>query len=137
MPTLVVTILGVRGAKSVDLLSKSDIYVTVTWGDVTKQTKTIDNNNDPDFNEEMKLTVGSSVFPTITIEVFDADPVTKDDSLGKVRVPITGLKKGIANTQWLSYNAETKSSTVGFTLLAKDFGEDPIDVKTAPEVDKK
>mmetsp|Transcript_181436 Transcript_181436/g.441459 ORF Transcript_181436/g.441459 Transcript_181436/m.441459 type:complete len:814 (-) Transcript_181436:273-2714(-) len=69
----------------------SDPYVMVSVGDRRLFTATIENNLDPVWNsDELSLRLGGAEEP-LTLEVFDSDLLTFDDSLGKAVVDVGTL----------------------------------------------
>ena len=92
-------------AKDPSLLGKkktSDPYAVIYWGgEKLADTKVIDNNLNPKWNEIFKFKVGSnrmaqllcqdSKYKTIDIVVFDKDRLSKDEPLGTVSIPTNNL----------------------------------------------
>lgn len=60
--TLKLKIYGIRDVRAVDLNGKSDPYVVIKVGKQRKQTKTIKNTLNPDYNEGFYLLNNSDVY---------------------------------------------------------------------------
>jgi len=80
----------------------SDPYAVIYWGgEKLADTKVIDNNLNPKWNEIFRFKVGSnrmaqllrqdSKYKTIDIVVFDKDRLTKDEPLGTVSIPTNDM----------------------------------------------
>lgn len=76
-----------------DALSESDPYAVAKLGTQTMTTKTIQNNNEPEWNETLMLNVPSLREP-LSIHVFDSDCTKKDDLLGEATVDLSVLEAG-------------------------------------------
>jgi len=72
-----------------DLLS-SDPYVVATLGAQSKQTRVINRNLNPVWNEELTLSVPSPPQP-LKVQVFDKDVFSADDSMGEAEVDLNPL----------------------------------------------
>lgn len=95
----------------------SDPYAVIYWGGEKEgDTKTIDNDLNPKWNETFKFKVGSKRMPqllrrdskykTIDIVIFDKDKLSKDESLGSISIPTNnfvdyGMSQTIA-AKWYS-----------------------------------
>merc|ERR1712023_34553 len=79
------------GLKDEDTWGQSDPYCVVEVDDVKKRTKTVDNNHDPVWNEELTLGVFKEHMDTnIKFGVWDDDH-GGDEELGEVFVPLSGV----------------------------------------------
>ncbi|OIW01979.1 hypothetical protein TanjilG_14010 [Lupinus angustifolius] len=73
--------LAIRDART------SDPYVVVHFGDQKLKTRVIKNNCDPEWNEELTLSVGNVETP-IQLTVYDKDTFSVDDKMGDAEVDI-------------------------------------------------
>ncbi|KMZ64034.1 hypothetical protein ZOSMA_389G00070 [Zostera marina] len=80
--------------KGIDLVSRdtrtSDPYVVLTIGDQKVQTKVKKGTLNPEWNEELTLTISDPTIP-ITLEVYDKDTVSTDDKMGDAEIDIQAL----------------------------------------------
>ncbi|KAL3700745.1 hypothetical protein R1sor_018767 [Riccia sorocarpa] len=79
---LSVTVVKAHHLKNKDLLGKSDPYVMLRVGDSTRQTKTIMNNLNPEWNETLNIPVDDPDTESLDITVYDWDKVGSHDKLG-------------------------------------------------------
>lgn len=84
-----------------------DPYVTVKVGDWERRTATIDNTQEPVFNEEFvfdEMTYWDAA--NVTVTLWDSDKVTKDDQIGSADLNLLPIKSLIATD-----NAPTPTPT--------------------------
>ncbi|KAH7675524.1 putative Ca2+-dependent phospholipid-binding protein [Dioscorea alata] len=90
----VVGLLKVRVLRGVNLVSRdssgSDPYLMVTMGDQKLKTSVKKSNVNPEWNEDLTLSVAEPVDP-IKLEVFDKDTFTRDDKMGEAEFSIQPL----------------------------------------------
>nr|XP_055028412.1 cytosolic phospholipase A2 zeta-like [Misgurnus anguillicaudatus] len=80
--------------KSYDYLSEADCYVILnlpTASARTYRTKTIDNNNNPVWNETFHFRLQSNVKNILELQVYDNDPCMRDDHIATVLFDINNL----------------------------------------------
>ena len=93
-----------------DLIGKSDPYAVIKYGEQQFQTDTVRNSREPKWDYELELNVPESHYTEVSFQVFDADKIGKDKSLGAVNIsvaelaglteaegrwyPLTGVKSG-------------------------------------------
>ncbi|CAN1297223.1 Protein C2-DOMAIN ABA-RELATED 7 [Linum perenne] len=65
----------------------SDPYVVLTLGKQKFKTKVVKNNCNPEWNEELTLSIRDTNFP-ILLTVYDKDTLTADDKMGEVNIDI-------------------------------------------------
>ncbi|CAI0383356.1 unnamed protein product [Linum tenue] len=65
----------------------SDPYVVLTLAQQKLKTKVVKNNCNPDWNEELTLSIRDTNFP-ILLTVFDKDTLTADDKMGEVNIDL-------------------------------------------------
>ncbi|GAB4828752.1 Protein C2-DOMAIN ABA-RELATED 7 [Ancistrocladus abbreviatus] len=65
----------------------SDPYVLVTMGTQKLKTRTVKDNCNPEWNDELTLAVSDPDAP-ITLMVYDKDTFTKDDKMGEANIDI-------------------------------------------------
>ena len=71
-------------------LDKPDPYVKISTGYCTAQTKVINDNLNPNWNEMLQLNINDVSAP-IELEVWDKDCFSKDDSMGRSTISLQGL----------------------------------------------
>ena len=107
-----------------DLIGKSDPYVQISYGKQKFKTPTVKNSQEPKWDYELELDVPENHLTEVKFEVFDADKIGKDKSLGSVSVPISELAAlNDSQGQWYSL-AGVKSGKI---LLSADFTESDSD----------
>ncbi|CAL5399996.1 unnamed protein product [Camellia sinensis] len=65
----------------------SDPYVVITMGGQTVKTRVVHNNCNPEWNEELTLSIKNPVVPII-LSVYDEDTFTRDDKMGDAEIDI-------------------------------------------------
>ncbi|KAJ0966212.1 hypothetical protein J5N97_027350 [Dioscorea zingiberensis] len=90
----VVGLLKMRVLRGANLVSRdaadSDPYIIVTMGDQKLKTSVKKSNVNPEWNENLTLSVAEPVDP-IKIQVFDKDTFTRDDKMGDAEFSIQPL----------------------------------------------
>ena len=74
-----------------DMIGKSDPYAVVKYGKQQNKTKVVKNTQEPKWDHLTELDVPDGDSRTFNIEVFDADKMGKDKSLGKVDLDLTDI----------------------------------------------
>jgi len=74
-----------------DMIGKADPYAVVTYGDDKIKTKTVKNNQNPEWNLAMDIPIDPNGPSNLTIEVFDKDKFGKDKPLGAAEIDIPSL----------------------------------------------
>eukprot|EP01089_Gocevia_fonbrunei_P000386 TRINITY_DN103_c0_g1_i1.p1 TRINITY_DN103_c0_g1~~TRINITY_DN103_c0_g1_i1.p1 ORF type:complete len:226 (-),score=59.71 TRINITY_DN103_c0_g1_i1:120-797(-) len=94
MTTVTVTVVSGYKLPAADMGSKSDPYVILSLqgGRSTRfQTRTINNNINPTWNETFSFPNVNIQSDSILFQVYDKDTFSKDDELGKVSFPLSRL----------------------------------------------
>eukprot|EP00741_Cyanophora_paradoxa_P007110 tig00001093_g6881.t1 len=105
---IVVRVLEARGLKDTDMVGKSDPYAVVKLGAKSKRTRTIRNNLNPVWNEEVQLDFKEGVDETeLNIQIWDEDVGLPDDFLGQVTIPVQSLLTGIPIERWFALASKT------------------------------
>ncbi|KAA6392631.1 MAG: hypothetical protein EZS28_011839 [Streblomastix strix] len=74
--------------KSMDTIGESDPYIKLNVGKLKSQTKVVEDNANPYFNEQFVFDYEPSKEPhVLTMELWDKDAVGSDDYIGFVHVP--------------------------------------------------
>merc|ERR1711874_419795 len=108
-----------------DMMGKSDPYAVVTYGDDKVKTKTIKNNQNPQWGFETDIPINPNGPSSLKIEVFDDDKLGKDKPLGAAILDIpTVLNDGSLEDAWIPLSG-VKSGQI---QVSADF--DPIDPNT-------
>ena len=89
--TLVVDLVKARNLIKADIMGKSDPYAVLKFGKQKEKTNTLKNTLEPQWDHQAVFNVPDSGADKILVEVFDADKLGKDKSLGKVEVDILDL----------------------------------------------
>ncbi|XP_047433097.1 cytosolic phospholipase A2 beta-like [Mugil cephalus] len=125
--TLNVNILRAK-TKSFDYFSESDCYVTLslpTASTRTWRTKTISNNNEPEWNETFTFRVPRQLKNVLEMNLFDKDSLSADDLISTVNFDITKLTVGKKETKLFPLNPETTGELeVEFELLPSEESQD-------------
>jgi len=104
-----INIVQARNLARKDLLSKSDPYCTISihhraslslFGN-THRTSTIQNCQDPIWNQQFTLPVSNPDTDCIKIKCYDNDPLSFDDLIGEVDIPLLGLINGMPKDEWV------------------------------------
>ena len=102
-----------------DLIGKSDPYVQISYGQQKFKTHTVKNSLEPKWNYDLDLKIESH-YTEVKFEVFDADKIGKDKSLGVVNIDIGELASiNDSEGRWYSLTG-VKSGQI---LLSADFIE--------------
>lgn len=84
-------ILQAKDLVKADIIGKSDPYAVVTYGDDKIKTKTVKNNQNPEWNFMADIPIDPNGPSTLQIEVFDKDKLGKDKPLGAAEIDIPSL----------------------------------------------
>ncbi|XP_074501749.1 cytosolic phospholipase A2 zeta [Sebastes fasciatus] len=124
--TLNVTILRGERHHSTDYWSESDCYVILSLPTATARpyrTKTVSNNDNPEWNETFTFRVPTHVKNILEIQLYDEDPMMPDDMISTLLFDIRNLKIGKKETRLFTVNPKIESRLlVAFELL---YSEDP------------
>ena len=91
-------------------MGKSDPYAVLKFGKQKDKTKTIKNTLETEWVHHTEFKVPDSGADKILVEVFDADKLGKDKSLGKVEVDILDLAGG--ESRWFTLQGKTDCSFI-------------------------
>ena len=72
-------------------MGKSDPYAILKYGNQKFKTKTVKNSLEPLWNHEVIFDIPEGNCKNVIIEVFDADKLGKDKSIGKLDLQVTEL----------------------------------------------
>ena len=89
--TLVVDLVKAKNLVKADIIGKSDPYAILKFGKQQEKTNTIKNTLEPQWDHHAEFKVPDGNANKLLVEVFDADKLGKDKSLGKVEVDILDL----------------------------------------------
>ncbi|KAL5553213.1 hypothetical protein UlMin_040614 [Ulmus minor] len=78
---------GINLAVRDTISNTSDPYVVINMGNQKLKTKVIKNNCNPEWNDELTLSVSNLQTP-ITLTVYDKDTLTEDDKMGDAEIDI-------------------------------------------------
>jgi len=84
-------VLEAKNLKAGDIGGTSDPYCNIKFDDKTEKTSTIKSTVNPVWNEKFKFAVktGNEI---LEIDIMDYDFMSTDDSIGKVKVPLSLLR---------------------------------------------
>lgn len=108
--TLNVTVQRAKTQTSRDYWSKSDLYVTLTLPTATattRRTKTISNNNCPEWNESFSFRVPTQTKNVLEISVFDEDLLSRDDLVSTILLDLGALEQDSKLNRVFSLSPET------------------------------
>ena len=85
-----------------DMIGKSDPYAIVACGDDKSKSKTVKNNQNPEWNHEAIFAVDDNSPSKIDIKVFDSDKIGSDKCLGSADFDLNDLaRNGPLVNEWL------------------------------------
>ncbi|XP_077245147.1 GTPase activating protein 1-like [Tasmannia lanceolata] len=91
-------LLRVRVVKGINLAVRdvrtSDPYVVLRMGKQKLKTHVVKNNVNPEWNEELTLSIGDPILPVI-LTVFDKDTFTCDDRMGEAELDIVPFVEAV------------------------------------------
>eukprot|EP01012_Entosiphon_sulcatum_P011995 TRINITY_DN17465_c0_g1_i1.p1 TRINITY_DN17465_c0_g1~~TRINITY_DN17465_c0_g1_i1.p1 ORF type:complete len:3832 (-),score=536.18 TRINITY_DN17465_c0_g1_i1:148-11643(-) len=101
-PRIVIRVIEGRNLLNMDVVGKSDAFAVLELGGTRRQTRVIEDNLSPVWNEEFTFPVqpDSLTKQELQLEVWDRDPVGKD-FLGRYTYPLAGLVRGVPKDEWL------------------------------------
>lgn len=89
---LIVTVVKANNLKNMEMIGKSDPYVVAHVRPLFKlKTKTVENNLNPVWNEELEFIVEDKETQSVILEVFDKD-IGQDKQLGIAKLPLIDLQ---------------------------------------------
>ena len=95
-----------------DLIGKSDPYAVISFDNESLKTKTIKNNQNPEWNFDADIPVGSDGPRHVNIDVFDSDKFGKDKCLGSAQLDVADIQAGnTLELDWIPL-AGTKSGKI-------------------------
>merc|ERR1719431_565969 len=77
-----------------DMIGKSDPYAVVSFDDEKIKTKTVKNNQNPEWNFDLDIPIDTDGPRKIKIDVFDKDKIGKDKPLGSACMDVADIQKG-------------------------------------------
>jgi Ca2+-dependent lipid-binding protein len=89
--TLLVDLIKARNLVKADIMGKSDPYAILKFGKQKDKTNTVKNTLEPQWDHHAKFKVPDGGADKLIVEVFDADKLGKDKSLGRVEIDILDL----------------------------------------------
>eukprot|EP00996_Jenningsia_fusiforme_P000825 NODE_1749_length_1418_cov_48.151936_g1578_i0.p1 GENE.NODE_1749_length_1418_cov_48.151936_g1578_i0~~NODE_1749_length_1418_cov_48.151936_g1578_i0.p1 ORF type:complete len:417 (-),score=72.82 NODE_1749_length_1418_cov_48.151936_g1578_i0:167-1276(-) len=94
--SLDIQIIEAKNLAKTDLIGKVDPYVELCWGGgkAFKRTKTIDNTQNPRWNETWNGIRVPEDIDYVTLMVYDEDPMDTFDFLGMYRIPLDETARG-------------------------------------------
>eukprot|EP00026_Physarum_polycephalum_P017463 Phypoly_transcript_18697.p1 GENE.Phypoly_transcript_18697~~Phypoly_transcript_18697.p1 ORF type:complete len:212 (+),score=37.51 Phypoly_transcript_18697:33-668(+) len=112
-----------------DLLSKSDPYCVFSIVhkhnfsllSSTQKTTTINNNQNPVWNQSFTFNVSNPETELLKVKVYDNDPLSFDDEIGEVDIPLFALRNGMPKDDWYQL-FPAKGGAVHLVLTAQGFG---------------
>ncbi|XP_070833985.1 cytosolic phospholipase A2 delta [Chaetodon trifascialis] len=115
------TVLKANTHQSKDYWSESDCYVILSLPTATTKTyrtKTVSNNNNPEWNETFTFRVPSQVKNILEIRMYDEDTLARDNMISTLMFDITNLTVGKKETKVFIINPETEDTLqIEFELL--------------------
>nr|XP_055028411.1 cytosolic phospholipase A2 delta-like [Misgurnus anguillicaudatus] len=124
-----VTVLRAKFNQSHDLLTNSDCYVVLkipTACTCSHRTKTITNNNAPEWNETFRFRVHSGVKNILEFYIYDADTFTKDDCCSTILFDISNLTLGQKMTKCFISDDDEKNNELWVEFKVTPSPENPV-----------
>jgi hypothetical protein len=85
-----------------DLIGKSDPYAVISFDDEALKTKTVKNNQNPEWNFDADIPIGIDGPHHVNIDVFDKDKFGKDKCLGSAQLDVADIQDGnILDKDWI------------------------------------
>merc|ERR1719397_2492880 len=85
-----------------DLIGKSDPYAVISFDDEALKTKTVKNNQNPEWNFDADIPIGVDGPRHVNIDVFDKDKFGKDKCLGSAQLDVADIQDGnIFDKDWI------------------------------------
>lgn len=106
---------------------KSDPYVVLKVGAKEVKTRIINNTVQPVWNETFEMIVDSADGQLLYIDVFDDDPGSKDDELGRVNMDLSQLKEFGFEDEWLPLE-DVKQGMIHIQLTWLWLANDPLEL---------
>ncbi len=125
---LSVTVVNAKNLDELDLDSESDPYVVLTMDGMQQQTtRTVKNNNNPDWNEPFEFTVRHPTRSVLRAQVFDWNRWTDHGRLGWVEIGVNEVSSsdGGLEDEYL-LNETRRGGTLKLSLLFSEV-PDPSD----------
>ncbi len=94
---LLLDLIKARNLVKADMIGKSDPYAVLKFGKQKDKTNIIKNTVDPQWDHHAEFKVPESGADKLIVEVFDADKIGKDKSLGKVELDIDDLPADVGH----------------------------------------
>jgi len=124
-----VQVVEARNLARKDLLSKSDPYCevsvvskhSISMLSSKQKTSVINNNQNPMWNQSFSLSVSNPETEMLKIKCWDNDPMSFDDLIGEVDVPLFQLYNGVPKDEWYQLYPP-KGGSVHLIITAQGFG---------------
>ncbi|XP_019406918.1 PREDICTED: cytosolic phospholipase A2 beta-like [Crocodylus porosus] len=126
---LSVGVIRARNITSRDLATASDCYVSLwlpTASNGKFQTQTIENSNDPVWNETFYFRIQTEVKNILELTIFDKDLVTKDDIQFTVLFDVANVRPGVVAHETFSLKSEKQKSFQKWESLEVEFKMEKI-----------
>lgn len=101
---LTITVIEARYISPADFNSKNDLYVLIECANQTAQTKHIENNQNPIWDESFQFDIYSGK-EEIKVSIMDKNMMTQDTVIGVLYTPIANLSDQVKIEDW--YNLES------------------------------
>jgi Ca2+-dependent lipid-binding protein len=90
-----------RDLQKQGLIGKADPYVAIKIGEQTIRTKTVKNNQNPEWDFDFNFDITQDSPESLLLQVFDED-IGKDDDLGEARIELAEIvNKTTITNQWI------------------------------------
>ncbi|CAL1546958.1 unnamed protein product [Lymnaea stagnalis] len=106
---------------------KSDPYVVIRVGAKEARTKVINNTVTPIWNQSFEMIVDEADGQLLYLDVFDEDPGSKDDDLGRVNMDLSKLRDSGFEDEWLPLE-EVKHGMIHVQLTWLWLANDPLEL---------
>jgi len=105
-PIFSIKVIEARDLKASDCNS-SDPYCKLVMNGIEKNTKVIDSNLNPFWNQTFHFDITSFMTNELILSIFDHDKMSKDDLLGTLKLKLSEMECGVVKDTW--YNLEKGS----------------------------
>eukprot|EP00670_Eutreptiella_braarudii_P018441 CAMPEP_0174353288 /NCGR_PEP_ID=MMETSP0811_2-20130205/14081_1 /TAXON_ID=73025 ORGANISM="Eutreptiella gymnastica-like, Strain CCMP1594" /NCGR_SAMPLE_ID=MMETSP0811_2 /ASSEMBLY_ACC=CAM_ASM_000667 /LENGTH=238 /DNA_ID=CAMNT_0015483725 /DNA_START=22 /DNA_END=736 /DNA_ORIENTATION=- len=134
MGRLNVRVVQAKGLDDVQFFGKSDPYVKVRCGNREYRTKTINNSQNPEWNEDFAFMIADDNAAQIHFELMDEE-VLIDKSYGKYSMSVASLYRGEWADKWVLLNEHKGCGELNVMLQPEDFGKLRSEDEDPPQPD--
>jgi Ca2+-dependent lipid-binding protein len=122
-----------KDLQKTDVIQKADPYAVVSFGPESYKSRKRKNTLNPVWNYEVSLDLKGTSPQEIEINLFDKDKFGKDDSLGRISLPV---KEAVSKSSHDSFWLDLQDCKSGKILISTKFVGDELLTSTASVIKK-